>query len=297
MTKYLLLALLLAIIGVGIWFWRLPGPKQLDLADRLYPAGGSFGGSVDRGIGYGENPMNRLDIYRPASKGPHPVILFFHGGSWRDGARGGYGFVGRNFAARGFVTVVADYRKLPQHVFPAFVEDTAAATHWVHENIASKGGDAERIFLMGHSAGAHTAMLAALDPQWLAAHGSAPSIIAGVVGISGPYNFLPFEEGGPADLAMGSWPDLKETQPITYAAKDAPPLLLLTGKADKTVFPRNSLTLNEAIRAAGGRSTIKQYSGIDHVDPIMAISRPFRSKATVLEDSVTFMKASSIAAQ
>ena len=87
-------------------------------------------------------------------------------------------------------------------------------------------------------------------------------------------------------IALGHWPDLNETQPIHYARADAPPLLLLTGDIDTVVKPRNSKALAARMAELGGQSTLKIYPKVDHADIIMAIARPFRSKAPVLADSV-----------
>lgn len=218
------------------------------------------------------------------------MLIFFHGGSWRDGEREGYGFLGRAFASRGFVTVIADYRKSPKVRFPTFVEDTAAAIAWVNANIATHDGDADRIFVMGHSAGAHIAMMTALDPQWLAAQNLTPDVIKGVIGLAGPYDFLPLTSDS-SKIALGQWPDLTETQPITYARADAPPLLLLTGDKDTVVKPRNSKALSEKIQALGGQQQLKIYPDVGHADIIMAVARPFRQKAAVVADVVNFINA------
>ena len=244
------------------------------------------------GIAYGSDARQQLDIYAPLGRteAAHPVLIFFHGGSWRDGEREGYGFVGRAFASRGFVTVIADYRKAPKVSFPVFVQDTAATIAWVHTNIAKHDGDPERIFLMGHSAGAHIAMMAALDPQWLAAKDLKPDVIKGVIGLAGPYDFLPLTSDS-SKIALGQWPDLTETQPITYVRADAPPLLLLTGDKDTVVKPRNSQVLADKIAALGGQSRLKIYSGVNHADIIMAVARPFRTKAPILQDVTEFVRA------
>ena len=217
------------------------------------------------------------------------MLIFFHGGSWHDGEREGYGFLGRAFAARGFVTVIADYRKAPSVRFPAFVQDTAAAIAWVHANISKYDGDADRIFIMGHSAGAHIAMMTALDKQWLAANKLTPNVIKGVIGLAGPYDFLPLTSDS-SKIALGQWPDLTETQPITYARGDAPPLLLLTGDKDTVVKPRNSKILSEKIQALGGQQQLRIYPDVDHADIIMAVARPFRQKAPIVTDVVNFIK-------
>jgi acetyl esterase/lipase len=292
MIKYILIALLLALAGSGLWFWNKSDPQKLDFADRWAPGQSEHGEAPVTDIAYGMDDRQKLDIYAPDGNGslPHPVLIFFHGGAWRDGEREGYGFLGRAFAARGIVTVIADYRKAPKVRFPAFVEDTADAIAWVHANIASHEGDANRIFVMGHSAGAHIAMLAALDPRWLAAKGLKPDIIKGVIGLAGPYDFLPLTTDS-SKIALGQWPNLSETQPITYARADAPPLLLLTGDKDTVVKPRNSKILSKKIAELGGEQQLKIYEGVDHADIIMAIARPFRAKAPVLVDVAGFIKA------
>ncbi|MFN3621109.1 alpha/beta hydrolase [Sphingorhabdus sp.] len=292
MIKYILIALLLGLVGSGIWFWTKTDPQKLDFVDRIAPGASEHMQAPLTGIAYGDDMRQKLDIYTPAEKAgtPRPVLIFFHGGAWRDGERDGYGFLGRAFASRGFVTVVADYRKAPTVRFPAFVEDTAAAVAWVHDNVAKHAGDANRIFVMGHSAGAHIAMMTALDPQWLAANNLKPDIIKGVIGLAGPYDFLPLTTES-SKIALGQWPDLTETQPITYARADAPPLLLLTGDKDTVVKPRNSKILSAKIEELGGAQQLKIYPGVDHADIIMAIARPFRNKAPVIADIVNFINA------
>ncbi|MFC4291272.1 alpha/beta hydrolase [Sphingorhabdus arenilitoris] len=295
MLKYIFWALVAGLAGLSIYFYFLSGPQKLDFADRWYPGGNDAPARVHNGLSYGTDERQKLDVYTPARPAPdgetRQVLIFFHGGSWRDGERAGYAFLGRSFAARGIITVIADYRKIPKVRFPAFVEDGAAAVNWTVRNISKYGGDANQIFVMGHSAGAHIAMMSALDPQWLAQNGLKTNVIKGVIGLAGPYDFLPFDRGSAAEYAMGSWKVPAETQPITYARTDAPPLLLLTGDADTTVKPRNSRALDEAMRKQGGTSASKIYPGVDHTDIIMAVARPFRNKAPVISDTVNFMRA------
>jgi acetyl esterase/lipase len=90
---------------------------------------------------------------------------------------------------------------------------------------------------------------------------------------------------------LGQWPDLTETQPITYARGDAPPVLLLTGDKDTVVKPRNSKILSEKIQALGGQQQLKVYPGVSHADIMMAVARPFRDKAPVVADVVDFINA------
>ncbi len=295
--KIALIILAILLAAFGLWFWLVPGPTKLNQLDRLW---GKSRNVVETNIHYGHDgdAKQQYDVYRPKGFDADgngkcakraPVLIFFHGGSWRDGDKDSYAFVGRAFAARGFVTVIADYRKSPKSVFPTFVADAASVIADIHRGLDARCGDPSRFYIMGHSAGAHIAMMTALDKQWLAREGLDPSIITGVIGLAGPYDFYPFTGEG-AKAAMGKWPKPEETQPITYAHSDAPPLLLLSGDADTTVKPRNSKVLAEKITALGGKAQIKLYPGVGHSGIIMAVSRPFRSIASVIDDVVTFTK-------
>jgi len=292
MIKYIIVTLMLIIVSSGLWFSSKTDPQKLDFADRMAPGDSEFASKPISAIAYGTDDRQKLDVYAPegSASALNPVLIFFHGGAWRDGEREGYGFLGRAFASRGFVTVIADYRKSPQVRFPAFVDDTAAAIAWVHANIGKHQGNKDRIFLMGHSAGAHIAMMTALDPRYLKAQGLGTDVIKGVIGLAGPYDFLPLTTDS-SKIALGQWPDLTETQPITYARANAPPLLLLTGDKDSVVKPRNSKILSARIAELGGKQQLKIYPAVDHADIIMAIARPFRNKAPVISDVANFIKA------
>jgi acetyl esterase/lipase len=193
-------------------------------------------------------------------------------------------------AREGFLVVVPDYRKVPKVLFPAFLDDGAEAVAWVEENVAAHGGDPARVAFMGHSAGAYQAVMLALDSKRLAAAGADPGIVKAAVGLSGPYDFYPFDK--PRSIAaMGQWPRPLETQPIEFARKDAPPLLLVTSEGDETVRPKNANNLGAKLRGLGAPVELKNYGPLDHEEVVMALSVPFRSKGPVLADSVAFLKA------
>ncbi len=243
---------------------------------------------VERGAAFGSHARQRLDVYRPARRSqgasPLPIIIFVYGGSWQSGAREGYGFAGRALAARGFLVAVPDYRLVPEVRFPAFLEDTAAAVRWVRENAARLGGDPSRVVLVGHSAGAYNAAMLALDPRWLGADRAA---IRGLVGLAGPYDFLPLS-GPITTAAFGAARVPAETQPVAFASAGDPPALLLHGAADTTVYPRNSRMLGERLRAAGVDARITVYPDLGHVGIVTALARPFRGRAPVLNDIAAF---------
>lgn len=250
------------------------------------------GKQAARDLSFGPLPRQKLDIYWPTPtrtdnrQSGLPVIVFIYGGSWQDGDKDGYSFVGRALASRGFLVAVPDYRLVPQVRYPTFLEDNAAAVKWVIDNAAEYGGDPSRIVLVGHSAGAYNAAMLALDERWL---GSARRNVKGFVGLAGPYDFLPLD-GPVTQAAFGNATEPETTQPIKFATADDPPALLLHGAKDTTVEPRNSETLRSRLIQAGADARVKIYPGLGHVEILTALSRPFRGKAPVLDDTAAFAK-------
>jgi len=244
------------------------------------------------GVSFGDDPRLKLDVWAPNARsvGPLPVVVFFYGGGWVSGERGDYGFVGRAFAARGFVTVIADYRLVPQVRFPAFIEDAARAVRWTRDHIADFGGDPGRINISGHSAGAYIGAMLCLDPRFLRDAGVGPRTVRSAALLSGPYDFYPFTEQRGRD-ALGAWPRPLETQPINLVRRDAPPMLLMHGTADTVVLPRNSQRLAAALTRAGATVELKLYPGRSHIDTIKSLSPVFRRTTSALADSVAFFNA------
>lgn len=243
------------------------------------------------GASYGPDPRQRLDVYGPDHRaGPLPMVMFFYGGGWNSGSRTDYGWVAQALASKGFLVFVPDYRLVPKVVYPAFVKDCAAATRWAQDHAAQYGGDPSHIFLMGHSAGAYMAVMLALDEDFLREAGVDFSHVKGAVGLSGPYDFYPFDVSSSRD-AFGAYPDPQATQPIRYAARPhRPPVLLIQGEQDKVVGPHNSINLDRALRAAGNRSTLRLYPTLAHPDTVLALSIPFRGKAPILSEVTAFLQ-------
>ena len=262
-------------------------PHQLDILDRAWPGGG-----VERlasNVTFNAENNLRLDVWgTPKGNAKKPVLVFFYGGGWAHGERSHYGFAARAYAAKGFIVVVPDYRKVPQVRFPVFNQDGAAAVRWVQDNIERYGGDPGRVVLAGHSAGAYIAMMLTLDRHYLRDAGVDPEIVRATVGLSGPYDFYPYDSKRSIN-AMHAWPNPQETQPIAYARKDAPPIMVATGTSDDTVKPRNAILLSKRLHDLGAPVEFRAYNDLSHEDVIMAVSKPFRSKAPVLQDSADFL--------
>ncbi|MEO6688318.1 MAG: alpha/beta hydrolase [Dokdonella sp.] len=237
----------------------------------------------------------KLDVYRPsqATTGA-PVALFFYGGSWRSGSRDEYAFVGKALAASGILTMVADYRKYPQGRFPDFETDAAVATRWAIDHAREWGGDPARVFLIGHSAGAQIVALLATDARYLAAEGLRPSHLAGVVGIAGPYDFLPLTDPKIKEVfgADSTWP---ASQPVNFVDGDEPPFLLLNGSGDRVVDPHNSASLTQRLKAAGVGVVHKEYPRVGHFRILAAMRYPALSPT--LADVADFIRHTPAAAE
>jgi acetyl esterase/lipase len=242
---------------------------------------------VIRDEAYASGKRRGLDIYAPkGSRGSDklPVIVFFYGGSWKEGAKEGYGFVGRALAARGFLVVVPDYRLTTQAPYPAFLEDSASAVRWVRANAARFGGDPDRIVLAGHSAGAYNATMLSVDPRWL---GDDRRAVKGLAALAGPYSFLPLDTKVTIET-FGKVADLESTQPVNFASAGDPPTLLIAGAKDHFVFGSNSVAMAMKLSEAGVPVETRIYDELGHVGVVTALSTLFRSKAPVLNDLGAF---------
>lgn len=246
------------------------------------------GYQIERDIAYGDASRHKLDIYVPEEvRADVDVAVFFYGGRWEYGSKADYLFVGQALASKGIVTVILDYRLYPSVRFPGFIEDGAKAVSWVRRHIAGYGGDPDRIFLVGHSAGAHIAAMLSLEPKFLAAENVSVESIEGLVGLAGPYDFLPIKD--PIVKEVFAVDDLEATQPINLVSRRAPATLLLTGDDDNTVLARNSTRLADAIHEVGGEADVKIYERIGHVGIVLALAAPFRWLAPTLDDIVRFI--------
>lgn len=279
-----------AIVGaLGLLYLRSP-VQALNVANSML-LGDAGAVRAATGVRFTPDSGLALDVWTPPPdmRGPHPVLLFFYGGSWVDGRRQDYGFVAKAYATRGFVVVVPDYRKLPGGRFPAFMQDASDALGWTARNIARFGGDPARLAVGGHSVGAYIAAMLALDWRWPARAGLSPGIVRAGVGLAGPYDVYPFR-WPPARAALGGARDPRDVQPLAVASRSAPPMWLATGTADTVVNPADTPRLASRLKAAGAADVVlRRYPGLGHSGVVMALSRPFRGLAPVLDESTAFL--------
>ena len=238
----------------------------------------------ERDIAYGPQPRQALDFYRPDNpRADGQTVIFFYGGSWDSGSKGDYLFVAEALATAGYAVVIPDYRLYPVVRFPAFVEDGARAVRWTADRVG-----ADKVFVMGHSAGAEIASLLAANTQYLSAVGVDRAKLRGLIGLAGPYDFLPLTSAKLIDIFGGA--DNPAIEAITFAKPPLPPTLLIHGTADTTVYPRNSEHLAAAWRAAGAPVELKLYPDVGHVDVIAAMAGLLSSRAPTRRDVTTWLE-------
>jgi acetyl esterase/lipase len=229
--------------------------------------------------GGGADPVrHRLDLYLPEGRKDFPVIVFVHGGAWTLGDKSFFGWgpdIGRYFARRGFGVVMPSYRLSPAVKHPEHVKDLARAVAWTVRHVTEYGGNPRELFLCGHSAGGHLVSLLATDPSYLKAEGLSPSLIRGVVSVSGVYRIpvlnLGFSLPGlAADLvgaaydhvqvsvplavfntAFGSDPkECAAASPLNHVTKGLPPFLLINADHDWPLLPQMARDFARALKAA-----------------------------------------------
>lgn len=243
-------------------------------------------------LAYGELDRQKLDIYVPTKikvndNSGRVLVVFFYGGAWDSGSKEKYKFIASSLTKHGYTVAIPDYRIYPNVKFPTFVEDAALAIAWLQNNHEQYFSHVERIYLMGHSAGAHIASLLISDDQYLKNVQVSTANLAGFIGIAGPYNFLPLRSKKlkkifPKELRRSS-------QPIYFIDGNEAPFLLLHGKKDTTVVPENSKSLAEEIKSKNGNVKLRLYENTSHTKIIAPFVRGFENSAPTLQDIVSFI--------
>jgi acetyl esterase/lipase len=281
---------LVLVSAASLTLW-LSGCSPLTALNAVVPKDGY---TSQEGIAYGPADRNRLDIHVPKTHvlkhgdGPAPVVVFFYGGSWKFGSRQQYRFMGEALTSRGYVAVVPDYRVYPNARFPMFVEDGADAVRWVHDHIAEYGGDPERIYLMGHSAGAYITAQLSLNPRYLGEVGLSRDDIKGMVGLAGPYA-TDLRDYDSVRAIFVDHPEPGDLKPITFVDGQEPPMLLMHGGDDTTVYPANSVLLAQEIQAAGGDAEYVEFEDKGHIGMVLGLAKPFRRDGGALDRAARFI--------
>ena len=302
---------LLQYLGVGyrwitkflalVCYAMLLMPGFLQVAYYYY-----FSSKVKRSIVYGDQPRNRLDLYLPADiSEPKPVLIFVTGGAWIIGYKAWGSLLGLQLAERDIIVACIDYRNFPQGTISDMVNDTCQGISFVVNNIASYGGDPNRIYLMGQSAGAHISACALLEHAIRESQNRdsvswSVSQIKAYFGLSGGYNlldlvdhfhnrgldrsiFLSIMEG--EESLKNFSPEIKiQDSCIKDLIPFMPLIVLFHGTADYSIPSISSERFSEALKKAGARTELILYDGKTHTD--LFLQDPLRGGKEDLFDQV-----------
>lgn len=218
------------------------------------------GKNVNRDVPYGDDPAMSYDEFPSADK-KAPVVIFWHGGGWEKGDKSCYGYVGTYFQKIGCNTIIADYPKYPDQTFPGFIKDSRSLL-----DVIRKKYPKSKIYLSGHSSGAHTALITAMKLR--------ERPVDGVIALSTPNGF-----------ETHHWPRWKHVFTDSFESKkqdiwkyvDNSPrvtkYLLLHGNKDTTVQPKHSKHLHQVLLVDNRLSKYKLINLIDHMS-ILSIFIP-----------------------
>lgn len=240
-------------------------------------------------IPYGQHTLNSLNVYIPLQKTKKATVVFFYGGCWggcETLSKENYLFVAQALTSRGYRVIIPDYRRYPDVKFDTIIADAQHAVEWGHKHIADYGGDPNQIFLMGHSAGAHLAAMLMFNEHYLETE--TYRSLKGFVGLAGPYDFLPITDEY-QKIVFGPPSHYSASQPINFVDGTEPPSLLLYGKNDTTVKPKNIASLRARIKQTGGCVESHEYNNLDHVGLLGSLSLPKQDQEPVLNDIIQFL--------
>jgi acetyl esterase/lipase len=230
---------------------------------------------------------HKLDIYAPKGKTNLPVLFFVHGGAWKTGDRSQYVPLGNRYTKEGFLTVLPSYRLAPKHPHPAQIEDVAAAFAWTVRHIAEHGGDTNRIYAAGHSAGGHLVALLGLDGSYLAKYQLSPKALRGVLAWSGVYNLT---TGESQDSVFGKDPqERRAASPLFHVKAGAPPFVVTYCQWDYFSLPGQAREFQLALQQAGVAAELVYVPRESHISEMLNVTRP---KDPTVASGVKFMKQS-----
>ena len=272
-----LVLVVLALAAYAAW------GQQISTAVRMvsaYRAARSFQARYphfERDVAFDPEMKPRLDVYWPATGDGHPVLVFVHGGSWKDYKKDLFAPVAMKLVPEGMVVVIPDYTLYPEAGYEQMTAEVAAVLDWTLENAETYGGDPRRVVVAGHSAGAHLASLALLDERYLGVHGREADDLCGLVGMSGVYDVQAeydyYAARGVAPRliveVMGGQENLAAASPVRYVRPDLPPVLLIHGTEDETVPPSIAREFQAALEQAGAASRLELLAGAGHTDYLL----------------------------
>lgn len=211
---------------------------------------------------------DRLDVFMPEGATNAPVVVYFHGGALQNGSKAVGEGLARQLTARGIGVVSANYRLSPAVMHPAHMQDATSAFVWTKKNIKTYGGNPDRVFVAGHSAGAYLAALMSLDASYLAAHGMTLSAIRGTIPIS-PFLYVEEPDVAPRrpKTVWGTDEQVWRQASVTpYVGPGKPPMLFIYADGDDPWRREQNDRLSKKLAAEGNMTAVEQIADRTHIE-------------------------------
>lgn len=225
-------------------------------------------------ISYGSKDEESLDLYR-ADEQHAPVVIFVHGGGWRGGTAKEYGFPAEMLLAAGIHFIALDFSSIldTKGDLAALVEQTRSAIALIWRTCSSFGGDAKRLYVVGHSSGAHLAAMA-LSTHW-AAYGLPENPIKGGVLISGIYDLGPLRQTSRSKYVHIDDRIERQLSPIHHVASLTSPLLLYVGSKESPEFQRQAQDYAKAAAQVGNPIEVNVAEAYNHFEIAETLGNPY----------------------
>ncbi len=251
---------------------------------------------VEKDVPYADGgDQQMLDLYLPGKEG-FTTVVFTYGGGWHTGSRKSVTSIGEKLQSLGYGCALLSHRLAPKDKFPAQMEDAAAAFAWVKKHVAARGGDPQRVVLMGHSSGAHLSLLLASDPKYLAKHKLSPKDVWGVIGLSTPVDLEPREgqkgfgdallAGKGADVFARDVSVMKDASPIRHVTKSLPPTLLVVGERDFPMLEGDAKAFAKRAKEMDVPVEVFLAKGCDHMGVVRSL---LEDRSAVREQVLAFL--------
>ena len=222
-------------------------------------------------IAYGPHVQHRLDLYYPEpGHEPAPVLLFLHGGGFREGDPALYGYLAEPYVRRGIIFGSVGYRLIPESYLPETMRDVEEALAWCVANLTARGGDPFQIVLAGHSAGAILTAHLSVRDDWLRQRGLPLDLIKAAIPISGVYDF-----SDPTDHAEFFTQDSQRVpaSPLLNITTTPPPMTVAYGSLENSLrYAQDSQRLVDAVRSQGAAAELLKLEDLNHADTVNAVA-------------------------